>query len=276
MWEASIYHPHLQIELPSINLEILPFWRKPLRFSFFEPLSVFCYKLTFSHGVYVTGSHRPQALVNGSHSFLNLCLSSTQILLFIYKFIIIIIYPLQIHLHLRRPGCSKSFERKAKESHFSSLESCTYNGMDVTVVDRQQATYPLELCASSVPQFQSYLGSGPIVELKRPEAYLGGDGFHEFVYFPVGGGPEFGDSEKLNLVLPDAALGYCVSRTSSCQMTAFHAAAMKEGREDMVLEKMESTTGSGSRDSFTKRKAEVSDFVFTPNLFTLKNEFISF
>ncbi|KAB1998135.1 hypothetical protein ES319_D12G069000v1 [Gossypium barbadense] len=129
--------------------------------------------------------------------------------------------------------------------------------MDVTVLDRQQATYPLELFASSVPLFQSYLGSGPIVELKRPEAYLGGDGFHEFVYFPVGGGPEFGDSEKLNLVPPDAAPGYCISRTSSCQMTAFHAASMKEEREDMILEKMESTTGSGSRESFTKRKAEV-------------------
>ncbi|PPE02189.1 hypothetical protein GOBAR_DD00787 [Gossypium barbadense] len=179
-WEASKYHPHLQIELPSTDLEKIT--RNPL-----EGASVFCYKLTFSHGVYVTGSHRPQALRGKQKN---------PILLL--------------------PVCSP-------------WKAVPYNGMDVTVLDRQQATYPLELFASSVPLFQSYL---------------------------VGGGPEFGDSEKLNLVPPDAAPGYCISRTSSCQMTAFHAASMKEEREDMILEKMESTTGSGSRESFTKRKAE--------------------
>ncbi|KAK8606761.1 hypothetical protein V6N13_052519 [Hibiscus sabdariffa] len=152
-----------------------------------------------------------------------------------------------------------------------SLESCTYDRMDMTVLERQAARFkwqqqnyvvqnnnPVELCASSVPQFQglvgSNLGSGQMVELKRLEVFLGTDNFQEFMNFPVTG-PEFGDSEKLDLLPPEAAADYCISRTSSCQMTALDTAVMKEEREDMILEKMESTIGSG-RGSFNKRKAE--------------------
>ncbi|XWS33775.1 hypothetical protein CRYUN_Cryun22dG0112500 [Craigia yunnanensis] len=151
-----------------------------------------------------------------------------------------------------------------------SLESCTYNGMDMTVLERQQARLkwqqqqqnfmlqnnnPVELCASSVPQFQGLLGgnigSGQLVELKKPEIYLGSDDFHKFVNFSVAG-PEFGASQ-MDLVPPEAAADCCISRTSSCQMTAFQTAVMKEEGEDVILEKMESTTG---RERFNKRKAE--------------------
>ncbi|KAK9038845.1 hypothetical protein V6N11_023690 [Hibiscus sabdariffa] len=152
-----------------------------------------------------------------------------------------------------------------------SLESCNYNGMDVAVLERQAARLKwqqqnyvvqnnnlVELCASSMPQFQgligSNIGSGQMVQLKRPEVFLGSGDFQEFVNFPVAGA-EFGDSEKLDLVPPEAAADYCISRTSSCQMTALNTSVMKEEREDMVLEKMESTTGSG-RESFNKRKPE--------------------
>ncbi|KAE8703811.1 Transcription factor bHLH49 [Hibiscus syriacus] len=146
-----------------------------------------------------------------------------------------------------------------------SLESCTYDGMDMTTrLKRKQQYYvvqnnnPVELCASSLPQFQGLignnLGSGQMVELKRPEDFLGTDDFQEFVNLPVAG-PEFGYSEKLDLAPPEAAADYCISWTSSCQITTLNTAVMKEEREDMILEKMESTTGSG-RASFNKRKAE--------------------
>ncbi|XWS42071.1 hypothetical protein CRYUN_Cryun17cG0137600 [Craigia yunnanensis] len=150
-----------------------------------------------------------------------------------------------------------------------SLESCTYNGMDMTMLERQEARLkwlqqqnyvvqnnnPVELCASSVPQFQGLLGgsssSGQLVELKKPEVSLGSDDFHKFVNFSVDR-PEFGAS-KMDLVPPEAAADYCISRTSSCQMTAFQTAVSKEEGEDVILEKMESTTG---RESFNKRKTE--------------------
>ncbi|XP_022752141.1 transcription factor HBI1-like [Durio zibethinus] len=150
-----------------------------------------------------------------------------------------------------------------------SLESCTYNGMDMRVLERQQARLkwllqqqdyvvqnnnPVELCVSSVPQFQGLiggnLGSGQLVELKMPEVYLGSDDFHKLVNLSVAG-PEFGIS-KMDLVPPEGAADYCISRTSSCQMTA-RTALMKEGGEGVILEKIESTTG---RESFNKRKAE--------------------
>ncbi|XP_039044348.1 transcription factor BEE 2-like [Hibiscus syriacus] len=152
-----------------------------------------------------------------------------------------------------------------------SLESCNYNGMDVAVLEKQAAGLKwqqqnyvvqnsnlVDLCASSVPQFQglfgSNLGRGQMIELKRPEVFLGSDDFQEFVNFPVAG-PEFGDSEKLDLVPHEAAADYCISRTSSCQMTAHNTSVMKEEREDTILEKMESAIGSG-KESFNKRKAE--------------------
>ncbi|EOX91062.1 hypothetical protein QUC31_002930 [Theobroma cacao] len=150
-----------------------------------------------------------------------------------------------------------------------SLETCTYNGMDMTVLERQQARLkwqqqqnygvqnnnPIELCASSVPQIQGFLGSsfgsGQLVEMKKPEVYLGSDDFPKFVNLSVAG-PEFSAS-KMDLVPPEAAADYCISRTSSCQMTAFQTAVMNEEREDVILKKMESTTG---RESFNKRKVE--------------------
>ncbi|XWS29287.1 hypothetical protein CRYUN_Cryun24cG0015400 [Craigia yunnanensis] len=57
----------------------------------------------------------------------------------------------------------------------------------------------------------------------------------------------------MDLVPPEAAADYCISRTSSCQMTTFLNAVTKEERKDVILEKMDSTTG---RESFNKRKAE--------------------
>ncbi|XWS45431.1 hypothetical protein CRYUN_Cryun15aG0136300 [Craigia yunnanensis] len=143
--------------------------------------------------------------------------------------------------------------------------------MDMTMLERQQARLkwmqqqqnyviqnnnPVELCASSVLQLQGLLGvnlgSGELVELKKPEVYLSSDDFHKFVNFSVAG-PEFGAS-KMDLVPSEAAADYCISGTSSCQMTAFQTAVMKEKGEEVILEKMESTTG---RESFNKRKAEV-------------------
>ncbi|XVF62047.1 hypothetical protein PTKIN_Ptkin08bG0185800 [Pterospermum kingtungense] len=142
----------------------------------------------------------------------------------------------------------------------SQLESCISNGINMTVLDRQQARLkwlqqqnhvvqndnPVGFCASSGPQFHGLvggsLGSGQIVELKNPEVYLGSDDFHKFVNFSVAV-PEFG-ATKIDSKPPETAADYCVSRTSSCQM---------EG-EDVVLEKMESATG---KESFNKRKAEV-------------------
>ncbi|XP_039009594.1 transcription factor BEE 2-like isoform X2 [Hibiscus syriacus] len=152
-----------------------------------------------------------------------------------------------------------------------SLESCNYDGMDMTVLERQAARLkwqqqyyvvqnnnPVPLSASSVPQSQgligSNLGSGQMVELKRPEVFLGTDDLQDFVNLPVSG-PDFGESEKLDLVPPEAAADYCISRTFNCQMTTPNIAVMKEEREDVILEKIESTTGSG-RVSFNKRKAE--------------------
>ncbi|WRX07523.1 Myc-type [Theobroma cacao] len=150
-----------------------------------------------------------------------------------------------------------------------SLETCTYNGMDMTVLERQQARLkwqqqqnygvqnnnPIELRASSVPQIQGFLGSsfgsGQLVEMKKPEVYLGSDDFPKFVNLSVAG-PEFSAS-KMDLVPPEAAADYCISGTSSCQMTAFQTAVMNEEREDVILKKMESTTG---RESFNKRKVE--------------------
>lgn len=151
-----------------------------------------------------------------------------------------------------------------------SPESCAYTGVDVTVLERQQARLKcllqqqnyvvqnnshVELCTSSVPQFQGLLGgsfgSGQLVELKMPEVYLGSDDFHKFVNFSATA-PEFGASKR-DLVPPEAApADFCISRTSSCQMTALHAAVMKEEGEDVILKKMESSSG---RESFNKRKA---------------------
>ncbi|OMO84449.1 hypothetical protein COLO4_22056 [Corchorus olitorius] len=153
-----------------------------------------------------------------------------------------------------------------------SLESCNYNGIDMTVLERQQARLkwvqqqqqeqnymvqnnsnnPVELCASSVPQFQalfgSTLGSRQLVEQNRPEVYLGSDEFPKFVNFSVAGhGPDF------VVAAPEAAADYSISRTSSCQMTAFQSAGMKEDGDNVILEKMESTTCG---ESLNKRKAE--------------------
>ncbi|XVF15773.1 hypothetical protein REPUB_Repub09cG0185500 [Reevesia pubescens] len=146
-----------------------------------------------------------------------------------------------------------------------SLESCTYNGMDMTVFERQQARLKwlqqqnnvvqnanhVELCQSSVPQFQDLLGgslgSRQMVELKKPEVHLGCDEFHKFVNFSV---TDFG-ANKMDLVMPEAAADYSISRTSSCQMIAFQTAVMKEEGKDVIMEKMKSTTG---RESFNKRK----------------------
>ncbi|KAE8685983.1 Transcription factor BEE 2 [Hibiscus syriacus] len=89
----------------------------------------------------------------------------------------------------------------------------------------------VELCASSVLHFQG------MCELS-------------------GSWTRVGDSEKLDLVLPEAAADYCISRTSRRQMTALNTAVMEEEREDLILEKIESATGSG-RESLNKRKAEV-------------------
>ncbi|XVF59641.1 hypothetical protein PTKIN_Ptkin07bG0292200 [Pterospermum kingtungense] len=154
-----------------------------------------------------------------------------------------------------------------------SLESCTYNGMDMTVLERQEArlkwmqqnhvvqnniNHPVELCASTctvVPQFQGFLGrnlgsSGEVVEVKnKPEVLMWGDEFHRFVNFSVAGPDQFG-ANKMDLVPPEAAEDYCISRTSSCQMTAFQTGVRKE---DVILEKMES---SNDRGSFKKRKSE--------------------
>ncbi|KAE8685395.1 Transcription factor bHLH63 [Hibiscus syriacus] len=144
-----------------------------------------------------------------------------------------------------------------------SLESCNYNGMEARLKWQQQNYVVqnnnlVELCAGSLPQFQgligSNLGGAQMIELKRPEVFLGSVDFQEFVNFPVVG-PEFGDSEKLDLVPPEAATNYCIFRTSSCQMSALNTSVMKEEREDLILEKMESATGIG-RESFNKRKAE--------------------
>ncbi|OMO56943.1 hypothetical protein CCACVL1_26157 [Corchorus capsularis] len=152
-----------------------------------------------------------------------------------------------------------------------SLESCNYNGIDMTVLERQQArlkwvqqqqqeqnyvvqnnSNPVELCASSVPQFQalfaSSLGSRQLVEQNRPEVYLGSDEFPKFVNFSVAGhGPDF------VVAAPKAAADYSISRTSSCQMTAFQSAGMKEDGDNVILDKMESTTCG---ESLNKRKAE--------------------
>ncbi|XVF17915.1 hypothetical protein REPUB_Repub10bG0166000 [Reevesia pubescens] len=142
----------------------------------------------------------------------------------------------------------------------NSMENCSYNGIDIKVLERQQARLKwlqqqnyvvVELCSSSVPQFQGLLEG---VELKKPEVYLGSNDFGKLVNFSVAGaaGPEFGGS-KMDLVTPEAVADYCISRTSSCQMTAFQTAVMKEEGEGVVLENMMSTTG---RESFNKRKAE--------------------
>ncbi|XVE87314.1 hypothetical protein DITRI_Ditri18aG0107600 [Diplodiscus trichospermus] len=150
-----------------------------------------------------------------------------------------------------------------------SMESCAYNGVEMTVLERQQARMKwlqqqnpgvpnnnlVDLCANSVPQFQGLLGcslgSRQFVEQKTPELYLVSDDFQKFVNFSVAG-PEFGAS-KMDSVQPEAASDYCISRTSSCQMSAIQIAVGKDEGEDVILDKMESTIG---RESFNKRKSE--------------------
>ncbi|KAK8607516.1 hypothetical protein V6N13_053249 [Hibiscus sabdariffa] len=74
------------------------------------------------------------------------------------------------------------------------MESCVHNGMDIKVLERQQARLklqqnhvvqndnPTELCPNTLPQFQGFNGG----------FHLGGDDFHKILNFSVSG-PDFGD-----------------------------------------------------------------------------------
>ncbi|KAE8701246.1 Transcription factor bHLH63 [Hibiscus syriacus] len=125
-----------------------------------------------------------------------------------------------------------------------SLESCSYDGMNMTVLARdaarlkwQQQYYvvqknnPVELCASAVPQLQGLIGSNLV------------------------SGPEFGNSEKLDLVPPEAAAYYCISRTSSCQMTTLktEAVADHKSKDKKIRGKEE-----GESEVKTKCSTEIS------------------